>query len=341
MARMENYPFVSIIIPTVRANEILERCLESLAAQDYPKDKFEVILISLNVLSIQAKENVRIISGVEYPNSRNAGAKLSKGEILAFVDDDCVIPVDWLARATPYFKDPRVGVIGGPALPFKEAPLRYRVGGYLFASAFTSGFASCRYRILPKPYEGGEQSLLTANTLVRKTAFDSVSGFDSSQVMSEENDLFFRMKQKGYTLLHVPEIFVWHPARPIFMPLVKRVLFYAVGRGMLMQRKPRTIKPMYAAPTLFVIAGAALLVASLFSSKALALFLIFSAVYLFANLLNALWVFFSLEKRLFVALLAFLATPCVHASYGIGVLYGLFLAFSGNTRKGRKLWRSE
>ena len=133
---MEKYPFVSIIIPTVRTNEILEQCLGSLALQDYPKERFEIILVSKNPLSRKEELGIRAIHGIEFAHARNEGVKASRGELIAFVDDDCVMPRDWLAKAARYFETKDVGVIGGPALPLENDTFRHRVGDTCFARYF-------------------------------------------------------------------------------------------------------------------------------------------------------------------------------------------------------------
>jgi len=46
--------------------------------------------------------------------AENAGLAVAAGEILLLVDDDVVVPPDWVARHLAHFADPRVGAVGGP-----------------------------------------------------------------------------------------------------------------------------------------------------------------------------------------------------------------------------------
>ena len=338
---MDSYPFVSIIIPTVRVNEILRQCLDSLAEQDYPKERFEIILVSKEKLSIETTENTTSIHGVDFAHARNEGVKIAQGELVAFVDDDCIIPKDWISKAVPYFKDAKVAVIGGPALPLDQDSFPYRVGGYLFASSFTSGFASSRYKVQKKVYEAEEYSLIAANNMLRRDVFNSISGFNPEQVLSEENDLYFRLKTAGHKLLYVPEIFVFHRAKPIWLPIVKKVFFYATGRGVLMARKPASIKFVYLIPTFFVLGSFGLPILSLFYPGVFVITLVLIDIYLVLNIVNAFWTYVKIERHPLVPLVLLVATPLIHFAYGVGVLYGFYLYLRGDIARGRNLWSKD
>jgi len=334
-------PFISIIIPTIRANDILEQCLDSLAKQDYPKNKFEIILVSKEKLSLDPGSSIKTIFGIEFVHARNKGVEASRGELIAFVDDDCVIPRDWISKAVKYFQDDQVAVIGGAALPLKEDVFHYRVGGYLLASSFTSGFASSRYKVLNKVYEAEEYSLIAANNMLRRDVFNSISGFNPEQALSEENDLYFRLKEKGYKLLYVPEIFVWHRAKPIWMPILRNVFFYATGRGVLMGRKPRSIRIVYLVPTMFAFGVVASPVLLSFVPAFLPLFVPVAVVYGLLNSANAVSVLWKNEKNPLVVIAMFVMTPFLHFAYGVGILYGLYLFVRGDIGSGRKLWSKD
>jgi GT2 family glycosyltransferase len=50
-------------------------------------------------------------------NARNAGIRAARGSVVVFTDDDCLVPVGWLARLPFEFADPAVGVLTGPGFP--------------------------------------------------------------------------------------------------------------------------------------------------------------------------------------------------------------------------------
>lgn len=334
----EEKPFISVIIPTRRKSEILNHCLDSLLHQDYPGDRYEIILVPESKLILEESERIRIIYNTTYAQSRNMAAKIARGELFAYVDDDCVVPTDWLSKAVKYFKDSKVGLIGGPALPPKnEIELRYRIGGYLLGSPFVTAFGSSRYRFISYTYEAKEHDLLTANNFVRREAFDAVAGFDMEISASEETDLYFRLRDKGYKLLYVPEIFVWHRSRPIFWPIINKIFCYATGRGILMAKKPRTIRFIYLIPTICIVGLVALLMLSFVFQDAWRVLLIVFAAYFISDGINALHIFFKQEKNLWVLWGSLPTTPFIHLSYGLGILYGFYTYHTSHRKKELRL----
>src|SRR5687767_5128657 len=98
--------FFSIIIPTYARPKQLAVCLEAIARLNYPRDRFEVIVVDDGsesppehvVKSFSERLSLTLLA---QPNSgpasaRNTGAWEAKGEFLAFVDDDCAPDAGWL-----------------------------------------------------------------------------------------------------------------------------------------------------------------------------------------------------------------------------------------------------
>lgn len=94
--------YVSVIIPTYKPQAYLWECLDSMVAQTFPKEKFEVILV-LNGCTEPYKSDIeRYISAkmegmhVQFlhteqggvSNARNMGLDVAKGVYIAFIDDD-------------------------------------------------------------------------------------------------------------------------------------------------------------------------------------------------------------------------------------------------------------
>src|SRR5690554_6896624 len=99
-----NHEFISIIIPAHNEQQYIAECLTSLTSQDYPKDKYEIIVVDNNskdlTKEIARTFNVQVIDQESGPVGavRNAGAKKAQGEYLAFIDADCIAPINWLSK---------------------------------------------------------------------------------------------------------------------------------------------------------------------------------------------------------------------------------------------------
>src|SRR5271170_5245407 len=108
-----NQPFFSIVIPTRRRPRQLAECLRALSHLDYPRDRFEVIVvddgggISLDGALAPFKETLTISllrRSQEGPSgARNAGAAIAEGDFLAFTADDCMPAVDWIRTLAACF----------------------------------------------------------------------------------------------------------------------------------------------------------------------------------------------------------------------------------------------
>ncbi len=112
----------SIIIPAKNEEKNIQNCLQSIAAIDYPADKFEVLLIDNGstdkTVAVAESWGAKVFLKPELTISglRNFGAQQSKGKILAFLDADCTVDKNWLNAASVYLEDTAVVSFGSPAV---------------------------------------------------------------------------------------------------------------------------------------------------------------------------------------------------------------------------------
>jgi|GEM_PF-3294631 glycosyltransferase involved in cell wall biosynthesis len=325
---MNQVPFVSVVIPSWRDEKTLFTCLTSLLKQNYNPKRFEIIIITQKRKKVNSKKVRQIIlkKKINHAQARNLGVAKAKGEIIAFCDDDCVLPPNWLRLGVTSFKDLKVGLVGGPAISPKTDNWRVRFGGLVSVSFFTVGFAAPRHFPLLKKGEVYGLGLVLANNFIRKNVFNEVHGFDRIQVPCEENYLYYKIRAAGYKLLYLPKLKCIHPAKPLFLPWLVKVFFYSQGRGLMLARFFKTVHIQYLIPTLFIFSFLALIVLSLISVKFLIFLKVFLLIYLLANLANAAWLYWKFEKSPWLFLIAPIASILVHFVYGTGVVVG-FLKF--------------
>ncbi|MFC1578256.1 glycosyltransferase [Thermodesulfobacteriota bacterium] len=125
-AAESNRPFISIIIPTYKRPERLAVCLKSLSRLDYPRERFEVIVVDDGsrkppetvIAEFQGDFDVMLFTQIHAgpATARNTGAAQAKGEVLAFTDDDCEPAADWLQTLAQRFAATPNCAIGGRAL---------------------------------------------------------------------------------------------------------------------------------------------------------------------------------------------------------------------------------
>lgn len=101
-----NYPFVSIIIPTFNSAKVIKVCLDASCFQDYPRDKFEIILVDNGsrdgTVSLVKTYPVRIHHCYDHPpqvcRQRNLGARHARGDYIYILDHDMELPKNFLKR---------------------------------------------------------------------------------------------------------------------------------------------------------------------------------------------------------------------------------------------------
>ncbi len=223
-------PFVTVAVCTRDRPDDLRLCLDALARLDYPSH--EVIVVD-NAPSTDATQ--RLVASL-YPNvryvkeprpgldwARNRAIIESRGEIVAYTDDDVVVDPVWLSGIVDAFNDPAVMAVTGLVIPYEletEAhQLFERYGG------FGRGFERRWYGQTAKndphvvSFLGAGQFGTGANMAYRRELFDTIGLFDPAlDVGSVTNgggdlEMFFRVLKYGHVLMYEPSALVFHRHR--------------------------------------------------------------------------------------------------------------------------------
>jgi GT2 family glycosyltransferase len=221
---------ISVVISTYERPRPLAGALQALARQQFPKDRFEVILV--NDGGVTALESVahpferqlqiRILS---QPNNgpgagRNLGAAHARGALLAFTDDDCQPHTDWLCalqRAAHANPDCLLGgrtIAGFPQELCSEASQLILDAVYGF---YNSQPANARF-------------FASNNMAVPAGLFRVLGGFDTAfRLASEDRDLCERWRNSGRRMVYVSDATVEHFQRLNFASFIR--LHFRYGRG--------------------------------------------------------------------------------------------------------------
>jgi GT2 family glycosyltransferase len=220
----------SVIIPTRGRPKSLGACLEALSNLDYPRDDFEVIVVDDGseipphdvVASFTDRLDVVLLTQPQAgpAAARNTGVARTKGDFLAFTDDDCAPASDWLRALAARFAEAKDVAVGGRtinALP--DDP-------YATASQLIVDIVYAYYNTDPNR----ARFVASNNLAVAKDHFHAVGGFDSSfPLASEDRELCDRWLHHGYRITYAPEVVVQH-SRPMTLGAYCRQHFN-YGRG--------------------------------------------------------------------------------------------------------------
>lgn len=200
-------PFVSVIVPHYQDLGGLELCLAALEAQTYPKDRFEIVVadnnspIGLDAVKAVVRDRAQLVLVTEKGAgpARNGAVAASKGEVLAFIDSDCVAEPQWLVEGVQALD--RFDLVGGRVRVLVSDPNRMTP-----AEAFERVFAfDFKTYIEKKGFTGA------GNMFCRRELFEKVGGFGVG--MSEDVDWSRRAVAGGARLGYAPSAALGHPAR--------------------------------------------------------------------------------------------------------------------------------
>ncbi len=239
------YPFVSVIIPVRNRPEEIKACLQALGNLDYPLDKLEIIVVDDASLDqtpeVIKKFNVRLISlrkNRQASYCRNLAAQKSKGEILAFLDSDCVATPSWLKELVPAFKDPDVCAVGGRIDSFFNTTGldRYEQVKSSLIIANHARRSSRRENFFYVP---------SCNLLVKKDLFHTVGRFDPDLVVGEDVDLCWRLQDAGHSVEFRPKGTIFHRHRNKIGAFCRRRFDYGTSEPLLQKLHPDRAKVFF------------------------------------------------------------------------------------------------
>jgi len=235
-------PAVSIIIPVRDRPEEISACLQSLQGLNYPREKMEVIVVddgsSDHTAAIAATFSIKLIGNEKSLGPaacRNRGAEMAKGDILAFLDSDCLASPDWLRQIAPCFCLPGIGGIGGFVAGYYQKTAVDRYEG-----AFSS--LNMGQRLLFDQDDASSFYVPSCNLFVRNAVFREVNGFQPQLQVGEDVDFCWRMRQSGHHLLYLPQGVVYHKHRSRLVRMLGRRFDYGTSEANLYRSHPEKQK---------------------------------------------------------------------------------------------------
>ena len=314
----------SIIIPFKNWSPNLDECLTHI--QKLSSKEFEVILLPDEAVDLPtAYQNISVsiipTGAINPALKRDQGARSSKNQYLAFIDDDAYPESNWLDVACKIFSTrPDMVALGGPAITPATDPFWARVSGAVFLSRFSGGFPE---RYVPKPPSRAIDDWPTVNLIVRRETFEAVGGFDSVYWPGEDTLLCLKIAQKNpKKILYVPELIIWHHRRGQLRKHLRQVGNYGLHRGYFAKVFPENSRRVkYFIPTLwvsFILAGLAI---SVFFKWGYIIYLAGWAVYLITLAISCKEI--CRHETTAVALGAIPYILLTHILYGIKFVQGL------------------
>ena len=220
-------PKVSVIIPVYNDIARVEACLASLESQDYPRDRFEVIivdngssdgtyeLLQNSVLLREAQQGLTV-SQCLTPGSyaaRNHGLTLAMGEYVAFTDSDCIVSEHWLSVLVGAIQNELGDVIlAGKMSFFPDQSKPTEQSAIDFENLFS----------MKQDENARNGKCITANLFCSMALIQKHNGFNQKLKSGGDVEFSTRIVNAGGRVVYCDGALVTHPSRNVNELIIKR-----------------------------------------------------------------------------------------------------------------------
>jgi len=323
-------PFVSVIIPCRNEKEFIRDCLESIIAQDYPKDNLEFLVVdgmsedgtrdiirqfSCRHPFIKLIDNPRRIT----PCAINTGIKNASGEVIIRMDAHAVYKEDYISKCVKYLFEYRADNVGGVLVT------RQREDSFIgraIARALSNSFG-----VGNSIFRTGAEKPVWVDTVFggcyKKEIFDKVGLFNEDLIFSQDIDFNQRLKRAGGRILLHPDIKSYYYARSRFMDFCR----YNFKNGVWITYPLKFVKtfPFSLRHIIPLIFASSLIILAALSPFFVFFFWLFICISGFYFVIN---IFFSAKiamnesdfRYLFIMPVVFFS---LHFLYGLGSIWGI------------------
>jgi len=189
---------ISFIIPVLNGEKHIGQCLDHILRE--MNDNDEIIVVdngstddTLKIVKQFNKARYLVFPKVTIATLRNRGADIAKGDVLAFIDSDCLVCEGWREAVELVLSDNRIKVTGSIC----DIPLS--------ATWIEKAWWSLRSPIRTKV-----NYIASANFVIRHEIFSEVSGFNEKLITDEDSEICSRINRLDYCIIDDPEIRTIH-----------------------------------------------------------------------------------------------------------------------------------
>ena len=212
---------ISVVVTVRNEEKRIGNLLDSLMVQDAP---FEVVITdaystdrTVDVVKEYAErfDNIHLyMKGGTRGVGRNYAVKKAEGDVVAFVDGDCIANPFWLKEIQRSLEDTGTEVVAGKTINLGYAPFAELERVELVKSGFDVTFPSC-------------------NLAYSRDLFQDIRGFDPQFMTAEDIDLNYRAVSVGASIVHNENAIIYAMARDTFMGFFKQAFWNGFGRKQL------------------------------------------------------------------------------------------------------------
>lgn len=320
-------PLVTLIVPMRNEEQFIERCLTSIARQDYPPDLLEVLVMDgestdrspeiVNNLARSVPYSLKLIPNPGRITSRglNEGVKIARGEIIGITSAHSRLGPDFISQGVRLIQDYDVECVASPITSIGDSTESQAIA-IAMSSPFGVGNALFRYSHKEQLVDAA------AFALYRKDVFDRVGEFDEEMNGDADTDFHYRLTEVGGKILQTPKLESYYYVRSTLRSLFRQYFNYGFSKLVVMRRYPHRIKARQLVPSVFVASLIVTGTAGTVNKDARTIFGLIVSNYAMISLATSA----SLASKVGWRYMPYLpaAFACLHIGYGLGLLRALF-----------------
>lgn len=317
---------ISVVCPIYNEEKYIARCIDSILAQDYPKDDMEVILVdgmstdgTRRIVADYAAQYpfIRLVDNPQriVPPAMNIGIRAAKGDIIIRLDAHAIFPANYFSELVKNLRELKAENVGGVCrtLPVNDSPECVAIANVL-SSNF--GMGNSYFRV-------GATEVMEVDTVpfgcFHRELFDRIGYFDEELIRNQDDEFNGRIIKNGGKIYLLPQLVIDYYARDKVSKVYKMFYQYGLFKPLVNKKlgSPATVRQFF--PLLFVLG---LLLGPFMGFVSKWFLVAYAAVIL---LYFCLATYFSLRdsKSLKLIFLQNWTYFVVHFAYGWGYLRGL------------------
>ncbi len=318
-----NLPLVTVIMPICNEAATIERSLGAILAQNYPRNKMQILI----AVAESTDETLKIIERVKKGDNRisilenpehivskglNLALKQARGEFIIRVDGHTIIAPDYIQSCVDEWQRTKAENVGG-----RMNALGQNGFGQVVAVATSSVFGVGDARFHYSDKKGYVDSVYMGAW--PRSIFSKLGGFDEELVRNQDDEFNYRICESKGKILLSPSITSLYFVRSSPSGLWKQYFQYGFWKVRVLQKHPRMVRLRHFVPSLFVLS---IILSTIFSivTKNNDLLTILLLIYLIINLIFSLLL--GIKTRITYPILLPLVFAILHVSYGTGTLSG-------------------
>ena len=318
---------LSVICPIYNEEKYIDKCIESIIKQDYPKDDLEVLFVDgmstdkTRLIVEQYAISYPYIHLIDNPKrivplAMNIGIRASKGNIIIRLDAHAIFPNNYFSQLVHYLTTLKADNVGGVCrtLPINDSIVCKSIASVL-SSRF--GMGNSHFRI-------GATEIMKVDTVpfgcFKRELFDKIGFFDEELTRNQDDEFNGRIIKNGGKIFLIPFLTIDYYARDTIKKVWKMFYQYGLFKPLVNKKlgSPATIRQFF--PVCFVLGLLIGPLMGVFDIKFL--YLYFSVILLYIGIAFSYSMMESRNlKRILTQVYIYFI---VHFSYGWGYLNGIY-----------------